>query len=584
MKRYFTLFVMVIAMLCSCSDDPQDVIDGTGESYTVMVYSYTGSGMDVFTALYAMQSMYEGTSDKVKMTFQHKSSSDIRNDGRCPELEGTFRLDMDDFASLKGNEALPHGLNYQNASFEQFYDIVKDKAVAVGDSTYRVSAAEPLADFIEWSKEKHPADNYILLFVGHGDGWSPENDGVYDSRALLMDAERQPTMNLSLGQLVSGVKKGLGGKKLKTLYLNNCLMATLENYTGYMEIADYVFGAVETTTGIGLDFGQYLKSLKKVSAGADFETEMHGLVNYLVSDKWWTSPQYEGDDKVWGDIGFTNMSLFPAVLNAAKEWADLVVDESFEKYDDLLSLATMMTMVSQAYGGMYVQCSESLVPLATKVLGSIPEDGRLNGYQLKTIMKYIENTDDPEVTDEIVMDFLSTCVSLGAFSQASSNYILADMMNETADLLEAAQSDPEIGGADAVRLLEKVKNVRERYHAAMRSAAYIACTHPSGPDDAYNYTSYSVLLQSLNADYVNKMLKTVSDEQTASQEERLAALLNIPTYCLASCLLFEKPYDDSYANAYKKTAFDQWTGWSRFLTKLTVNPNILLSDSRDTMN
>ena len=498
MKKLIIAIAAVSAALLfvSCNKGggaPFAPAEGEG-SYTFMVYSYTGEGMDVYSAMYALQSIYEGSSGKVKMTYQHKSSPDIRTAGGCPELEGVFRLDLDDFSAWKGNASLPHDLNGENASFEQFYDVVKDKAIAVGDSTYRVATAEALADFIKWSRQRHPADNYVLLFVGHGDGWSPSSDGLYDStKAVIFETENGTTRNLSLGEVLSGVKKGMDGRKLNTLYLNNCLLASLENYSGYMEIADYVFGAVETTTGIGLNFGKYLSTLKSVSEGqADFKTAMKGIVDYLVGEEWWSSPEYEDGEKTWGDINFTDLSRFGAVLDAVKAWADLL-DANWAAQEGVLSLAAMSTMTSQAYGDMSIVCDDDMVPLVSGILGGMPDGNRLNGYHLKSIIKYVESAEDSDISDEDAYNILTMCFRITLYSQCSYNYILADMMNWTVTLLEGLLDDPD-EGEDAKKLLAEVKKAREQYYLALKDAAYIGCTHPDADDDAYDYSSYSVLL------------------------------------------------------------------------------------------
>ena len=126
--------------------------------------------------------------------------------------------------------------------------------------------------------------------------------------------------------------------------------------------------------------------------------------------------------------------------------------------------------------------------------------------------------------------------------------------------------------------------------SSTRSAADFTCrwawgwknTHPASSTEAYDCTSYSVLLQSLNAEYIDQMLDIASGKVPASSEEIIAALFGIPTYCMATSLFEGAPYNPSYVTSYENTAFDKKTGWSRFLKRLTVNPSIFLSDSRDT--
>lgn len=62
----------------------------------------------------------------------------------------------------------------------------------VGDNSYAINDPNNIAEFISWSKEVAPSDEYIVVFSGHGNGWHPEvgvNDTIESTRGIMRDTD-----------------------------------------------------------------------------------------------------------------------------------------------------------------------------------------------------------------------------------------------------------------------------------------------------------------------------------------------------------------------------------------------------------
>ncbi len=105
--------------------------------------------------------------------------------------------------------------------------------------------AETLSDFITWSKSHYPADNTILILVGHGKGWK----GV-------MTVGTNP---LSMSELTVGLG-ALGGTKLAVLFFHSCLMGQLEVAHQVASDANYMVASEEVLYGV-FPWETFLKTL-----------------------------------------------------------------------------------------------------------------------------------------------------------------------------------------------------------------------------------------------------------------------------------------------------------------------------------
>ncbi len=191
--------------LTSCdNDDPVPIPEPDQEmaEYTLMLYGCGGGNLDKAMTNNLSQALLVGTNDKVKMTCQVKFSADYQDN---PDLKGTRRFTLED----------------ENEDGEIDEVTVLDVSLPLYDPAN-------LSEFIQWSKERCPAQNYILILWNHGGGWHPFYDRP-KTKGVLFD-DNLDREGLSLDELIAGVKQS--DTHLKMLYYDACLMEMLENYRG----------------------------------------------------------------------------------------------------------------------------------------------------------------------------------------------------------------------------------------------------------------------------------------------------------------------------------------------------------------
>ena len=102
-----------------------------------------------------------------------------------------------------------------------------------------------LADFIKWTKEKYPADRYMLVLWDHGGG-IPYGYGV-DQLAHRTDAGNRT--GFSVSEVASAIEES--GVKFDVVGFDACLMQDIEAASAFEPYADYYLASEETEGGFG---------------------------------------------------------------------------------------------------------------------------------------------------------------------------------------------------------------------------------------------------------------------------------------------------------------------------------------------
>jgi hypothetical protein len=213
-----------------------------------MVYGAGGGNLDPALILNLRQALGAGVNDNVKFTAQINFSKALQ----------TWDDDLEDIGlkgvKLQGTQRL--WLEPGNTS--------EFKALQVAEGgVVPMYTAKTLADYITWAKGKFPSKHYILIFWGHGSGYSPGYDTVKESvlpvsQAVVFDDNFE--MNgISIWDSVEGIRRS--GTYIETVYYDACIMNTLENLSELRGNVHYSLGAGHTTPGIGGDYGSLLKIL-----------------------------------------------------------------------------------------------------------------------------------------------------------------------------------------------------------------------------------------------------------------------------------------------------------------------------------
>ena len=258
MKKLSLGFVLMllVASVVSCTKveyvtvTPEEETDLS--TYTIMMYGCGGENLDEAMILNIQEALHAGATDRVNFTGQIKFSA---------------RFQQNDV--LKGTQRFVVG-----EAGDMWYEPVE-----VMGSDVELYEPQVLADFIKWSKEQRPADNYILILWNHGAGWFPTHD-YYDqgeSRAIVYD-DYHGKRGLSLSNLVQGIKAS--DTKFKMIYFDACVMGMLEVVAGLGECTDYTMCASHITPGNGGDYDALMYHLNQ---STNFEESMKSYCRETVT-------------------------------------------------------------------------------------------------------------------------------------------------------------------------------------------------------------------------------------------------------------------------------------------------------------
>lgn len=300
--RFSLLLAVLVSLFSACKNDAEVVLDEYGQpednkTYTIMMYGCGGKNLDERMMQNLDEAFFNGATDRVNFTAQVNFSQEYQV---MPEFKNTQRYIVPKTPDTEPNP------------------------VFVYDELLRLYEPENLTDFINWSKEQCPADEYILILWNHGGGWSPEHDdpdgyeeslknqGVEDNeetntRAICYD-DNFNNEALTLADLVQGINDS--GIKFKMIYFDACLMGAMEVITGVKDCADYFMGASHITPGIG---GDYNALIHHLDTRTNFESSMKEYCHETMA-------HWNLEDSPF-DLKMINLNKLDLYLNEVKVFA-----------------------------------------------------------------------------------------------------------------------------------------------------------------------------------------------------------------------------------------------------------------------
>lgn len=317
------LFLMVLSVSCvkkeyitvEPKEEPKD-----NSSYTIMMYGCGGGNLDMFMVNNIREALLAGSTDRVKFTGQVKFSKAFQD---YEETSGTQRFVV-------------------GPATDKWYTPVE-----VLDTELPLYDPQSLTDFINWSKEQCPADEYILILWNHGGGWTPWGDGnSVSSRAVVYD-DVLNDRGLTLDDLVKGINDS--GTKMKMIYYDACLMGMVEIMTALTECADYVLSASHITPGLGGDYSSLMYYLNNSTNFVEaiktycFETVSHWNTQGLPGDL--TLVDTSKMDNLLSEISVFSgylKEMMPAALKYAQDPGSVTPDE-------MVITSTLMKGISNCY-------------------------------------------------------------------------------------------------------------------------------------------------------------------------------------------------------------------------------------------
>lgn len=313
-KRIFYLIcaaIVTMTIATSCHKDEPETNGSNGNNsndnteqpdatkphtYTVMLYGVGGGNLDEQFFFNFEQMMYENGNENVKVTGLVKFSEPYQDN---VQLNGVRRFVLD--GTVEG-------------SIEEYLE-------KVGPANQPFYSPQYLADFIKWSKDNYPADDYILILWNHGSGWHPYDD-FPKMRGILSD-DNMSYLAMSSFELAEALE--LSGVKLKMLYFDACLMNMLEVLTEIKDGTEMVLASGHLVSSMGGDYVSLLSLLKEAAVGEiTFEEAMECYVKDVVSH--WSGVYDEELEQYGGDLCLSRLDKIDQVNSVLKDMATEIMN------------------------------------------------------------------------------------------------------------------------------------------------------------------------------------------------------------------------------------------------------------------
>ncbi len=152
-------------------------------------------------------------------------------------------------------------------------------------------------DFIRHCRENYEAENYMMVFWDHGDGWY---EGIQSDADLERSVCNDDTSynSLSTGELKEILKEGeeILGKKISITGFDACLMQMIEVGYEIREHTDYILASQQTEPGGGWPYEKVLESV--VDYPDSPEVIIEKSVQYYIAS--YEDPDTEiSDNELW---------------------------------------------------------------------------------------------------------------------------------------------------------------------------------------------------------------------------------------------------------------------------------------------
>ena len=183
------------------------------------------------------------------------------------------------------------------------------------DNSFRIDDSANLAEFITWARETAPADEYVIIFMGHGNAYHPSFDGA-TTRAIMRDDEEPVYLGLSgIAEAFRSVDAHFG-----LSFMMCCLMNSIEYITELEPYTDYYLASSHVTSISSGEIYFILESLIGME-GYDEKSIVEAVTQYIDQDydMWWSQNLLAIDHTL------TKCSSVAALNDAIREFTDVVV-------------------------------------------------------------------------------------------------------------------------------------------------------------------------------------------------------------------------------------------------------------------
>ena len=183
------------------------------------------------------------------------------------------------------------------------------------DNSFRIDDSANLASFITWARETAPADEYVIIFMGHGNAYHPSFDGA-TTRAIMRDDEEPVYLGLS------GIAEAFRSvdAHFSLSFMMCCLMNSIEYITELEPYTDYYLASSHVTSISSGEIYFILESLIGMEEYDDMSL-VEAVTQYIDQDydMWWSQNLLAIDHTL------TKCSNVAALNDAIREFTDVVV-------------------------------------------------------------------------------------------------------------------------------------------------------------------------------------------------------------------------------------------------------------------
>ena len=183
------------------------------------------------------------------------------------------------------------------------------------DNSFRIDDSANLASFITWAREEAPADEYVIIFMGHGNAYHPSFDGA-TTRAIMRDDEEPVYLGLS------GIAEAFRSvdAHFSLSFMMCCLMNSIEYITELEPYTDYYLASSHVTSISSGEMYLILESLIGMEEYDDMSL-VEAVTQYIDQDydMWWSQNLLAIDHTL------TKCSDVAALNDAIREFTDVVV-------------------------------------------------------------------------------------------------------------------------------------------------------------------------------------------------------------------------------------------------------------------
>ena len=323
-KKLLAAIALLCAYLVGCSDNDSSSNSAGGEDlarYTVVVFGTANGMVDsiIEDAYNSMQPLME--SNDVRVLFCYKYGTPMSYAGEDPETG------KDSFLPFTGKYAKPG----QFVTFELTKDTdlkkIAENSVIIADSSQSLYEPGFLAKVLNYASDSLPAQDYVLLFYGHGEGFQFAYDFPKDKRkevalakiqqrttAAILPDEWDEDGLVNMYEVRREIEKSKI-KHLKAIFFHNCLMGNVESLSEVYSLADYLIASEHLLASDGMLIVDFVKELYK---GDDFESSMKSYLDN-TKDHWKIEYEEAGQN---GDLKVMKSSEFEDLFPIFKKIAD----------------------------------------------------------------------------------------------------------------------------------------------------------------------------------------------------------------------------------------------------------------------